>query len=260
MKRIIQRAAYVFLAYAGVSATAMACGCGSTRSLVMSSDEDNVYADSSLTLSYLCQGETKATITASDSTQASDDSYVSDGGSPITAHAIYPPGVEDGTFSAVATFDYDGSDSGFGSGTLAQITKTTTVAPWVRLINTSLSGSPLAHTSSTATFTATVLTSLGCSGDITAAGAITHPNAMTISIAGNPPDGSGAPSGDTATATHTFSGGQSHDFNYTIAVGVNNTTGGDGSGNGYVYAYPSNCNNDTSLPAGNSSSRAFHVN
>src|SRR5438445_6210517 len=110
-KRIVMLAAMSAAWYIGGSAVAMACGCTPfSTSLSMSSDQTNVYATASLTLSSLCEGSTTATITAPNGTQAfADTGGLVAGPGPISATAVYLIGIQDGTYSGQGTFHYDGT-------------------------------------------------------------------------------------------------------------------------------------------------------
>jgi hypothetical protein len=104
------------LLYFGGSSAAMACGCGSSRTLTPSvnTDDPTLYVTATMVVNHLCQAEVTATITAPDSTTATGDSGVLYQ-SPISATAAYTLN-QDGTYQDTGTYYYDGWDSGLGMG------------------------------------------------------------------------------------------------------------------------------------------------
>src|SRR5689334_12676400 len=101
--------------YLGTVGIASACGCLQSRSFSVSSDEDNVYATATMTLSYLCTGEVTATITAPDNTTASADSGLLDGGSAMSVTATKYINDLEGDYNGSGTYYRDGQDSGLES-------------------------------------------------------------------------------------------------------------------------------------------------
>jgi hypothetical protein len=122
-----------------------------------------------------------------------------------------------------------------------------TVNPFVEITQTQFAPSPptLGHAGPpTGTFTVSAATSSNCSGSVTVNAAMAYPTNMDIKISIGPPDGDGSQQTYTASGSHMFPGGGTHQFAYSLATGSNNQVSAPNNGanvTAYLYSYPANC-------------------
>ncbi len=176
-----------------------------------------------------------------------------------TSYAYLDLLTEDGPYTATnVAMEYCPYAGYFSDG---EVEQTTTIRPFVQLVNTSITDSPMGKVEGHAPFTVTVAMSSACVGSVVVNAVITYPNGMGIHLRANPPDGDGIYHGDTASALRTLAGGQSWNFGYTIETTINNTQAGDSTATGYILTYPAACQPLGPTPSsGNTAARNFTVN
>jgi hypothetical protein len=266
MKNLMTHVCISAIVYSGCATIAAACGCSSSTgfSITMDPNETTVTAQATYYADPNCDADIQAVITAPNGTTASAFDATGGGfvGQYLTATAQYTIGAQDGTYSGVGHYNwYDNST--LTSGSWPDRTGQVQASPFVQIISTALSpANPpnptvLRYQEGSATFTVSAITSVNCTGTVTMSANITHPNMMGIQIY-NPatPDGDGAPSGDTASGTHPYLRGESHDFTFPIRTSMSNQVLGDGNATAYFSSYP--CT-PIPPPSGHSTSQAFRV-